>query len=360
MIFMGDIASPTEETTDSLRRTLSESGSVFNGKRLVCNFEGLINEETGSGRNEPVLFNHPTVPEVFDRGLPPVLCLANNHVTDLPGQFGNTVSLLARSGIPWCGAGYTKIDAEQPVIFDEGPVRIALFNACWDFLLYNHKNPSSGVFVSVIDEPRLLESVAALNKTDPELKIVVYLHWNLDLETLPFPMHRQFVRALIDAGAGLVVGSHSHCVQGGERYRDGYIVYGLGNFFMPHDVFISGRLTYPGFASTELAFEWDPSSGEATCHWFRYDHSGKGHILVHTGSEKFEESEKLTAFSPFRGMNDDEYTAFYKRNRRKKMLIPVYRDYRARRLNSLYTTFLKSRARLARMLARLRIIKWQN
>lgn len=54
-------------------------------------------------------------------------------------------------------------------------------------------------------------------------------------------MHRLFAKALIDAVANVVAGAHSHCVQGGEKYKDGYIVYGLGNFFLPHNFFQMGK-----------------------------------------------------------------------------------------------------------------------
>lgn len=360
MILIGDIASASEETTAFLRHSISGGDSLFRGKRVICNFEGLIGDNINYVGNEPVLFNHYSVLDVLDTGQKPVLCLSNNHIQDLPAQFGSTISLLDQRKIPFCGAGLSASEAEKPLIFNEGSYKIALFNACWDFLLYNHRNPRLGVYVSVINELKMVERVASQKKSEPDTKIVVYLHWNLDLETLPFPMHRQFARALIDAGAGLVVGSHSHCVQGGEQYRDGYIIYGLGNFFMPHNLFINGRLAYPEMASTELALEWNPVSGEAICHWLRYELTDKSHNLIHTGSERFEASSKLLAFTPYTGMTDEEYMRFYKKNRRKKILIPVYKDYREQSLNRVYTNLLKNRARFARMLARLRIIKWQN
>ncbi len=34
----------------------------------------------------------------------------------------------------------------------------------------------------------------------------------------------------IDAGASVVLGTHAHLIQGIERYKDGIICYGLGNF----------------------------------------------------------------------------------------------------------------------------------
>ncbi|MBK8547872.1 MAG: CapA family protein [Saprospiraceae bacterium] len=88
-------------------------------------------------------------------------------------------------------------------------------------------------------------------------------------------MYRQWTRALIESKWQFCVGCHSHCVQGGEKYKDGYIVYGLGNFYLPNGVFAGGKLHFPDFAKVQLAFEYDVKSNEASCHWFRYndDHS---------------------------------------------------------------------------------------
>lgn len=360
MIFVGDISSPTKATTSFLENSLARYDQIFKGNRIVCNFEGLIFNGEITGQKIPVLYNDPSVPNTLYRDLKPVLCLANNHILDLPDQFHITRSLLNSQEIPFCGAGFSPEDAGDPIIFTERSVKVAIFNACWDFLLYNTNNPAGGIYVSVIDEKKVIHKIALHKNSYPDIHIVVFLHWNFDLETLPFPMHRKFARVLIDAGANIVVGSHSHCVQGGEKYRGGYIVYGLGNFFMPHEIFINGKLTYPEFASHELALEWDPVSNKAICHWFRYRLINGSHNLIHITSEEFHESALLENYSPFKDMTDEEYFIYFKKNRRKKILIPIYRDFHNQRLNNYYTFFLKSRAGFARIMARAGIIKWQN
>jgi hypothetical protein len=133
--------------------------------------------------------------------------------------------------------------------------------------------------VGELNEVELLKEVSHFNDSHKDAAIVVYLHWSLDLESLPFPMYRQFSRALIDAGAAVVAGTHAHCVQGGEKYRNGYIVYGLGNFFMPHHLFVNGKLAYPVFASVQLALEWDPATARAVCHWVKYEYDGGKHSM---------------------------------------------------------------------------------
>lgn len=360
MIFIGDIASPDAINSGHLKNALSENHRVFSGKRLVCNLEGLIYDALKPASNEPVLYNHPSILEVLNQDYRTVFCLSNNHILDLPGQFESTISLIKKEGLLYCGAGRNMMEAEQPAVFFEGDRTVVLFNACWDFLLYNHKNPRSGIYVAELKEEGLLKKIREHKKASPESYIIVYPHWSLDLEMLPYPMYRQFSRDLIDAGANVIIGSHSHCVQGGERYKNGYIIYGLGNFFIPNYVFADHNLAFPDFARIQLAFEWNIHSNDAVCHWFEYRNTNHEDTLIYLESARFDESARFRTYSGFQGMNDKEYLAYFKKNRRKSFLIPVYTDYRKRLKNKLFTFILKMRARFAHFLAKLNLIKWQN
>ncbi len=360
MIFLGDIASPSRETTGQLARAFIENQAIFNEQKLICNFEGLISERKPQDDLHPVLFNHSEVLDTLNRGAAPVLCLANNHILDLPDEFGKTLITFQNKGVVFCGAGRSKEQASQPVIFLEDKKPIILFNACWDFLLYNHRNPSKGVFVSEINESLLLKEVIKLREKDKKVAIVLFFHWSFDLENLPFPMYRSFSKDLIDAGANVVVGAHSHCFQGGEKYQNGYIIYGLGNFYMPNNTFAGGRLTFPDFARIQLALEWNQSTGIATCHWFMYSHENNNHRITFLSSEKFEDSVNLTKLTPYANMSDHEYIDYFKKHRRKKLLVPVFKDYRQVFLNKSFTNYLKLRAHLLRFLSKYKLRKWQN
>ena len=360
MIFLGDVASPSRSISNDLEEIISQTQEVFSGKKIICNFEGLAFNETPAQRNEPLLFNHASVLSSLNGGEGTVLALANNHVLDYPQQLNHTIELSNQKGILTCGAGMSREDAKRPAEFYSGGLKIVLLNACWDFLLYNHRNPRRGVHVAEINEMKLIQQVKLLREKERETRIIIYLHWSLDLETLPFPLYRQFSRDLIAAGAELVLGTHSHCVQGGEKFGDGYALYGLGNFLIPNNEYAGGNLSFPELSKTELAVEWNPANKELICHWFEYKGKEEGHRLVHVGSENFDDSEKLRCFSPYRDMNDREYVAYFRKHRRKKILIPVYKDYKKVIQNKLYTALLKLRARTAHFLATLHLVKWQN
>ena len=60
--------------------------------------------------------------------------------------------------------------------------------------------------------------------------LVVSIHWGSEGRHSATDLQASWGKKLIDAGADLVLGHHSHVVGGIERYKGKYIVYSLGNF----------------------------------------------------------------------------------------------------------------------------------
>lgn len=359
MIFVGDIAVPGPLHSQQLDQVFEVHQQIFKDKEMLCNLEGLI-ADMDTHQRTPVLFNHPSVVPVLKRWNFKVAALANNHTLDIPEHFEHSRQLLTAVGIAAPGAGHSAMDASRPVGLMLDGKQAFVFNYCWDVMLQHQDNPSSEVYVSTIRWKHVLETVSKHKQEYPDASIVLLMHWNFDLETLPFPMYRQFSRALIDAGANVIAGCHSHCVQGAEAYKDGYIVYGMGNFFVPWHTYISGKIHFPDFARTEMAFEWDPKTNKAICHWFKYQNSGVEHRLDHILSEDFAAGKMTRFYTPYTGMDTKQYLDFFRKNRRKKGGIPVYRDYRAEFRNSLSDWLIIRRIRLARMLAKYKLRQWNN
>jgi hypothetical protein len=360
MIFLGDIASPDPKCSNQLGDQFEKYPAIFSGQCIICNLEGLIHDSGLKALNTPILFNHSSVVSVLKRFNCKAVGLSNNHSLDLPEKFDATIDLLKANGISYTGAGRSVSAAMEPAEFKEGNKTILLFNYTWHVLLQHRKNPTKGVFISTIREKRILRTVSNFRALNPDALIVVYLHWNFDLETLPFPVHRKFARSLIDNGSNLVVGSHSHCVQGGERYKNGYIIYGLGNFFIPWHTYIGGTIEFPDFARIEMAFEWNQEKREAAVHFFKYENTNECHVLELMHSQLFDESNILKHYSPFQGLSDEEYLDYFRKNRRKKLFVPVFANY-----SNHFSTWYKSiftiwRMRLARLLARYNLRKWNN
>jgi poly-gamma-glutamate synthesis protein (capsule biosynthesis protein) len=76
-------------------------------------------------------------------------------------------------------------------------------------------------------EQMKIDVAAAKQKSDV---VIVMLHSGLENSTVISTSQRSEAYAAIDAGAALVIGSHSHILQSIEKYHGGLIAFSLGNF----------------------------------------------------------------------------------------------------------------------------------
>jgi poly-gamma-glutamate capsule biosynthesis protein CapA/YwtB (metallophosphatase superfamily) len=189
--------------------------------------------------------------------------LANNHSMDWgPEGILQTIEVLDQAGIAHCGAGRNLEEAHQPVILERKGCRVAFlsyssvyqpgaFPATADragiatVKVNTAYLPSTRVFeqpgspgttLTVPDpaaEQRLLNEVRAA-KQQADI-VVVSWHWGVSQSYGKLVNYQTDLgRAVIDAGADLVSGTHPHVVQAVEAYRHGYICYCLANFAFDH------------------------------------------------------------------------------------------------------------------------------
>lgn len=360
IVFLGDIASPTETTSLRLDQLLTIHEDVFSNKILIGNLEGLISSTNLTNSPTPILYNHTSIVPVLKRHNFKALGIANNHTLDKPELFESTSRMLLESGIQISGAGLSKSIASEPAIFQVKDQKFVLINASWHLLQQHQRNPNKGLYANEIEEETILSHVTKIRSDDKEIKIIAFFHWSFDLETLPFPMYRSFSRDLIDAGVDLVVGTHSHCPQGGEKYKGKHIVYGLGNFFVPWFTFINGTIHFPEISRIQLAFEWDFETDEAYCHWFKYKDEKQGHNLELIESDLCHNSKLMEKYAPYAGMDEEEYLNYFIKNRRKRFLVPVYKSYKNKKTNKLNDFYLKARMSVLRQLAKSGLREWNN
>jgi poly-gamma-glutamate synthesis protein (capsule biosynthesis protein) len=158
-----------------------------------------------------------------------VLSVANNHSFDFgPEGFDGMSQTLRQAEIASVGAGKDRTEARRPVELERNELRIA-------FLAYsdsetgglNDAGPETPGTAPYAIEDVLNDIGGRRSEADV---LAVSLHWGE--EHAPYPMPRQVrdARRMIDAGASLVLGHHSHMFQGIERYKNGLIAYSLGNF----------------------------------------------------------------------------------------------------------------------------------
>jgi len=162
-----------------------------------------------------------------------LVSLANNHTLDC-GKSGllETIDHLKARGLRWAGAGPTPAAAEAPAVLTVNGIKIA-------FVVFTDVEPLVGpgrgawAGVARASAPALSRAVAAARESADV--VVVSLHWGVEYASRPSARQRELAQAAVEAGADLVLGHHTHTLQGLEAFAPGrtrraLVAYSLGNF----------------------------------------------------------------------------------------------------------------------------------
>jgi poly-gamma-glutamate synthesis protein (capsule biosynthesis protein) len=187
-----------------------------------------------------------------------VISLANNHSMDYGGEaLLQTIALLEEQGVRCVGAGADLNAAIQPVTLVSGGTKVGF--AAWSCLLpagsaagpdraghaplhvrtayeinpyYDMEEPGNPPIVRTHVDPDELAGVkAVLRQLCEETDFVVAsIHWGYGRGDRLAEYQTTLGKALIDAGADIVIGHHVHALQGVETYNKRAILYSLGGF----------------------------------------------------------------------------------------------------------------------------------
>lgn len=153
------------------------------------------------------------------------LSLANNHIFDYkePG-LKSTIKILDSIGIFHTGAGLEERHIE-PVLITKGGVRVA-FLAYVDLSTHPGYRANKGLLLNIFQKEK---AKIEINKIRDDADLVIFsIHWGVDYSHYPTVNQMEISKELIDAGADIIMGHHSHTAQPFELYKGKYIFYGLG------------------------------------------------------------------------------------------------------------------------------------
>lgn len=160
--------------------------------------------------------------------------LANNHAYDRgPVALVESRKNLQRAGIASVGAGRDQREALRPAFFDLTGWRVAVLG--FDEVLDPHyevagpNKPGTAAGHNFSIMVKAVEAAAA--RAD---LVVVMMHWGVELDTTPRDYQVREGHALVNAGADVIFGAHSHRLQPLEVYHGRPIFYSLGNFVWPN------------------------------------------------------------------------------------------------------------------------------
>lgn len=175
-----------------------------------------------------------------------IVSLANNHFFDL-GIDGamHTIELLDKLGIKHVGGGRNLEEASKAIIETINGETVAFLGFCdyekkhVGWCPYATSN-SPGV------NPMYKEHVQSEIKKYKAIcdYVVVIPHWGKE-HTYTTTLHvYKAAKAMIKAGADLILGSHPHRVQPVINFKKSSVAYSMGNFFFPNRLLAPPSSTY--------------------------------------------------------------------------------------------------------------------
>lgn len=163
-----------------------------------------------------------------------IVSLANNHAYDYgPDALIDTFDTLEGAKIPFVGAGHNIEEAQKPAYFHANGHVISYVSATQ---IERYENPDTKEATE--DSPGVLRTLKAASFV-PTIQeaannsdfTVVYVHWGSESTDLVEQSQRDLAKAYVDAGADLIIGDHSHCLQGIDYVGGVPVFFSLGNYW---------------------------------------------------------------------------------------------------------------------------------
>lgn len=159
--------------------------------------------------------------------------VANNHVYDYDEiGFLDTLNTLNLQGIPYVGAGVNLEEAKKPIYFIVGGRKIAIVAATQIERTLNYTKEATGVTPGVMKclHPEAFCETISEAKANADY-VIVFPHWGTEGTANYGSDQVALARAFVEAGADVIIGGHTHCLQTIEYMDDVPIYYSLGNYW---------------------------------------------------------------------------------------------------------------------------------
>jgi len=218
---------------------LPEISTLLRGHDLI--FANLENPVGLKGTPHPIQHPnvtfccHPDTLKVLKNIGVTVVSLGNNHMLDYgETSLHETLEYLDSHGIKHVGAGRNYEEANRPLLLEVNDKKVAMLSYVFLYSASTKMATRRNAGVSEHRIGNILPRIKELARQD--YQVLVSVHWGMEYCFYPLPYQMQQARQMIDHGACLIIGHGPHYPQGIEEYKDGRIVYSLGNFIFdePH------------------------------------------------------------------------------------------------------------------------------
>lgn len=204
-------------------------GNGFNFVNLEC---ALTESDTAIKKFGPNLKAPAQTAEVLKELGVHCCGLSNNHIFDYGCEgVADTIAALKKADIKTTGFVENYEDSRKNLVIEKQGERITVIAVCEHEYSYALENRMGS---RPFDEYDTIEDISkAKEKSD---RVIVIYHGGKEFCRYPSPRLYKLCRAMVRNGADIVLCQHSHCIGSYERYQNGHILYGQGNFHFvkPH------------------------------------------------------------------------------------------------------------------------------
>lgn len=225
-----------------------EAASWFDSDIVFCNLECGASNAGEPPADKIATYCFPEALGVLSRLHVTAASIANNHHLDygLPASI-ETRRLLEGLNVLYAGAGANADEAHKPILIERKGrlISIQCFSWTTEFQEVVQGAGDDVPGVARYDREEILDEMARVKRLHSPDLMGLSLHWGEGKSHHVKPENVKDAHAFVDAGAGLIIGHHTHCLQGYEIYRGAPVFYGLGNFLCsPYRKLPNKRLTY--------------------------------------------------------------------------------------------------------------------
>jgi len=193
----------------------------------------------GAGYTGYPTFNSPDAyAEALGKAGFDILTTANNHTLDRgPAGLARTLDVLDKLGMRHTGSARTADEAAKVLMTEVRGVKVAVI--AYTYGMNGFTAPSGKPWmVNVINERKMTADIAKAREQGADL-VIASVHNGVEYERQPSASQTRLERALVAAGADVVLGSHPHVIQpmevstvtrSTETTNTAFTIHSLGNF----------------------------------------------------------------------------------------------------------------------------------
>lgn len=202
------------------------------GDRVIANVEcALTDADTPIKKIGPNLKAPVKCAEILKNAGITDCAISNNHIFDFgPKGIEDTINAFNNNGLNYTGFGKNKEDARKNLIINQDGKSIAIIAVCEHEYCYALEDRMGARAFDAFDT---IEDISKAKKENDY--VIVLYHGGKEQCVYPSPRLRKICKSMVSNGADVVLCQHSHCIGCYEKFQDGHILYGQGNFHFVWD-----------------------------------------------------------------------------------------------------------------------------